>query len=54
MNTPRKMSVKDAYDALDDDLPDGAYWAMFQEMTGLSMEAIAEKLVKLGLAEEGA
>lgn len=52
MTTPKKMSVKDVYDTLDDDLPDGAWWAMMQEMTGLSIEAIAEKLVKLGLAKE--
>lgn len=30
-----RMSFKDAMDFVDDDLPDGAYWAMCHEMAGL-------------------
>lgn len=29
------MSFKEAMDLVDDDLPDGAYWAMCHEMAGL-------------------
>lgn len=29
------MSVKDAMDLVDDDMPDGAYWAMVAEMSGV-------------------
>lgn len=33
MNT-RNLSIKDAMDLVDDDLPDGAYWAMAHHIAG--------------------
>ena len=30
----RKMHIKDAMSLVDDDMPDGAYWAMVHEMAG--------------------
>lgn len=29
------MKVRDAMDLVDDDMPDGAYWAMVAEMSGV-------------------
>lgn len=34
-DTEQRMSFKEACDLVDDDLPDGAYWAMAHEMAGL-------------------
>lgn len=31
----RKMSMKQAAELVDDDLPDGAYWAMVHEFAGV-------------------
>jgi hypothetical protein len=31
-----------AFDIIDDDLPDGAYWAMMEEMTGMDTADLAE------------
>lgn len=31
----QKMPMRDAMELVDDDLPDGAYWAMAHEMAGL-------------------
>lgn len=31
----QRMPIRDAMELVDDDLPDGAYWAMVHEMAGL-------------------
>lgn len=30
-----RMKIRDAMDLVDDDMPDGAYWAMISEMSGV-------------------
>jgi hypothetical protein len=40
----QKMSVKDAMDLIDDDLPDGAYWAMVAEMADCEIDDVAAEL----------
>lgn len=43
-NEAPRMSIDDAMDIIDDDLPDGAYWALLEEMTGCEPADVAEYL----------
>ena len=38
------LTVEQALDVVPDDLPDGAWWAMMQELTGLDAGEISEAL----------
>ena len=40
------LSVEQALDVVPDDLPDGAWWAMMQELTGLDAGEISEALAE--------
>jgi hypothetical protein len=44
MERRQKMSVRDAMDLVDDNLPDGAYWAMVEEFAGIGPGEFAEEL----------
>jgi hypothetical protein len=37
-----RLDPGDAFDLIDDDLPDGAYWAMMEEMTGMDTADLAD------------
>lgn len=36
------LAPEDALNIIDDDLPDGAYWAMMEEMTGMDTADLAD------------
>lgn len=38
------MDLETALDIIDDDLPDGAYWALLEEMTGMDPGEVAEAI----------
>jgi hypothetical protein len=40
----QRMKVRDAMDLVDDDLPDGAYWAMVSEMSGVDYGELGAEL----------
>ena len=40
----RRMRVKDALDLVDDDLPDGAYFAMLSEISGCEYGELGAEL----------
>lgn len=49
----QQMSMSDSMDLVDDDMPDGAYWAMVHEMAGLDYgegfdELVDEPISKIG------
>lgn len=51
--TPKpQMRVKDAVDLVDDDLPDGAYWAMVSEMSGVDYGELGAELANEDKEEE--
>jgi hypothetical protein len=37
-----RLDPGDAIDLIDDDLPDGAYWALMEEMTGMDTADLAD------------
>ena len=40
------LAPEDALDIIDDDLPDGAYWALMEEMTGMDADAATALIMK--------
>ncbi len=54
MKPGQKMSVLDAMELVDDDLPDGAYWAMVEEFAGIGPGEFAEELYEEHLKESKA
>lgn len=43
----KKLTVAQALEVVDDDLPDGAWWATLEELTGLDAGDISEELAKI-------
>ena len=41
---PPFTDLETALDIIDDDLPDGAYWALLEEMTGMDPGEVAEAI----------
>ena len=40
----QRMRVRDAMDLVDDDMPDGAYWAMVSEISGCEYGELGAEL----------
>lgn len=43
----RKLTVAQALEVVDDDLPDGAWMAMLEELTGLDAGDVSSELAKI-------
>lgn len=50
-NRAERLSVRDALDIVDEDLPDGAWMAVLEEMTGLDAGDIAAELQRIAKEE---
>lgn len=51
--TDALLSVRDALEVVDDDMSDGAYFAMMEELTGLDAVDLVTAMEELECDEEG-